>query len=102
VKLVPVAPIGKRKSVALVKPSTGPCMLREIELDEYPPSPDGERFREARHAADLSLRECARELGLRPSEVSDLENGRAVPADGWDAVITVLRSLGDGTKGECK
>ena len=40
----------------------------------------GERLREARRAAGLSLRELADRLGVSPSLISQIETGRANPS----------------------
>ena len=41
----------------------------------------GQRIRELRDAADLSLRECAARLGISPAFLSDIELGRRHPSD---------------------
>lgn len=47
----------------------------------------GELLREARTAADLSLRDLAKKLSISPSYISDIENDRRVPSE------EVLRDL---------
>jgi DNA-binding XRE family transcriptional regulator len=47
----------------------------------------GEVLREARHEADLSLRDLAKKLPVTASYLSDIENDRRVPSEG------VLREL---------
>jgi hypothetical protein len=91
--LTPVAPIGKR--VAHGFACGGGHALTSWEENEYPPAPpEAEQFRVARLALDLGLRECARVLGVKPWELSDLESGRAVPTDGWGALFKALDDLG--------
>lgn len=41
----------------------------------------GQRIRELRDAADLSLRECAARLKISPAFLSDIELGRRHPSD---------------------
>lgn len=72
--LFPVAPIGFRKVRVLTCPG---AQLREVEEDLYPVSPQGEELRRTRVEANMTLRECARLLGIRPIELGDLESGRA-------------------------
>ena len=45
-----------------------------------PMSQLGPRLREARTRAGLSLRAAARELGVSPSFVSQMENGKSQPS----------------------
>lgn len=71
-------PIGTRTAY-LVCGVHGP-----IEVPEYPPSPQGRAFRNARVAADMTLREMAKRLGLSAVHLSDVERGAAVPED-WTA-----------------
>ena len=40
---------------------------------------DGEQLRDSRKARDMSLREFARALGVKPSALSDAEFGRVDP-----------------------
>jgi transcriptional regulator with XRE-family HTH domain len=47
----------------------------------------GDVLREARVAADLTLRDLAKKLSISPSYISDIENDRRVPAE------DVLRQL---------
>jgi transcriptional regulator with XRE-family HTH domain len=49
----------------------------------------GEFLRDARVAADLSLRDLAKQLDVSPSYLSDIENDRRVPAE------DVLRALAE-------
>jgi hypothetical protein len=88
IKLTPVAPVGSHRSNAFVRATTG-CTYREIEVLDYPPSPDGERLRALRQSLDLSLRDACQRLGLRPSELSSLEHGRATTD--WAEVERRLR-----------
>lgn len=60
-----------------------------------PPHADqllGDVLREARLAADVSLRELAKQLDLAPSYLSDIENGRRVPAE--DVLKRLAEHLG--------
>jgi transcriptional regulator with XRE-family HTH domain len=41
----------------------------------------GDVLRDARVAADLSLRQLATKLGITPSYISDIENNRRVPSE---------------------
>src|SRR5579859_2716572 len=49
----------------------------------------GDLLRDARVAADLSLRDLAKKLGITPSYISDIENNRRVPSE------DVLRQLAE-------
>ena len=93
--LIPVAPIGSRRSVAFVcGPQTSE--LRDIEESTYPPSPRGAALRElrAREGAHVTLGEAARLLGIRPSELSSLELGRAtLSAEDWAEAERIIREL---------
>lgn len=74
INLVYQQPVGKRTATAFGV--HGP-----IELPEYPPSPQGRAFRDARVAAGLTIREMAKRIGLSAVHVSDVERGAAVPED---------------------
>src|SRR4051794_38053161 len=50
----------------------------------------GQRIRELRDAADLSLRECAGRLEISPAFLSDIELGRRHPSDKVLASIAKL------------
>lgn len=94
-KLIPVAPIGTRRSVALVcGPQTSG--LRETEEPTYPPSPRGNALRElrARDGAHVTIREAARRLGISPADMSSLEFGRAtLSAEDWVEAERLIREL---------
>lgn len=75
---------GERKTFAFVNPGGGKyidCMTckgtGKVAADYPERFEAGRRFGELRRHADLSLREAATLLKLRPSGVSDLEFGRA-------------------------
>ena len=91
-RILPVEPIGTRTGGAFVTRATG-CGIEQVTTNVYPPSPQGDRLRDARLDARLTLGQTARLLGLAPVDVSNLENGKATFADAarWDAVIDVLR-----------
>lgn len=59
-------------------------MHGSITVKTYPPQEVPAR--EWRREVGLTLRHAAGLLGLRPSEVSDLERGAARPVEGWDAL----------------
>lgn len=52
----------------------------------------GDVLREARVAADVSLREMAKQLDLAPSYLSDIENDRRIPAE--DVLRKMAKHLG--------
>jgi len=93
-KLTPIAvtPVGKYKSQAFVTMVGGRCGgLQEIECYDYPPSPEGERLRQARRTAGIGLGEAARLLGLTPAGVSGLEQGRyTLTRPQWALALTAL------------
>jgi hypothetical protein len=92
VPVVDATPIGKSKYVALSSWDSHPHTWKKIEFNEYAPYPDGKRLRDCRRGLGVTLRDAARELGLRPSEVSGLERGSKVLDRGidMDHVIAVL------------
>jgi hypothetical protein len=69
-----------------------------IEIPEYPPSPQGRAFRNARVAADVTIRDMAKRLGLSAVHVSDVERGAAVPED-WSAFWRASELPGEGSNG---
>lgn len=72
-RIVPVAPIGRGEH--LVFPNPGHPQLAMVDL--YPPSTRGNVLRMVRIAADLSMGEAARLVGLDVVAWSSIENGRA-------------------------
>ena len=52
----------------------------------------GERIRELREAADMSLRELSREVNVSAAFMSDIELGKRYPSD--DVLEKIARSLG--------
>ena len=80
--LTPVAPIGERRAIAYFCGN-----LHEHTEKVYPPSPEGVRLAGVRMGTIepyteatyhfIHLRDAARLLGISPSSLSDLENGRA-------------------------
>ena len=52
----------------------------------------GERIRELREAADMSLRELSREVDVSAAFMSDIELGKRYPSD--DVLEKIARSLG--------
>ena len=69
-----------------------------IHVPIYPPHPEGEALYKARVAADLTLREAAKLLDLRASDLSDLEWGRIKPDDfgEWRRWMAVIANHGGG------
>lgn len=94
-KIIPVSPTGTRQSLAFVcGVRTGG--LREVTEPVYPPSPRGAALRElrAREGAHVTLGEAARLMGVRPSELSSLELGRAtLSAEDWDEAERLIRDF---------
>lgn len=79
-RLILVAPIGTRETVALACP--GGVAVRADEAI-YPPSLR-DALRTTRFAFDLGLREAAFVLKLSPSDLSRLERGEVtLSADDW-------------------
>lgn len=68
---------------------------------DYPPHwrTNGATLRAIRNAKDLSLRECARAMGVRVSELSEAETGRRDPS----LFLTRIRDChaSDGTRARC-
>jgi DNA-binding XRE family transcriptional regulator len=67
--LTPVAPIGRSKHRVLVGGK-----ICELELNDYPKSPEAEAFREYRRGR-YGLLEAARKLGITATTLSALEHG---------------------------
>jgi transcriptional regulator with XRE-family HTH domain len=61
------------------------------------PSHIGERLREARQAADMTVREVARRVGVSPSLVSQIERNKVTPSVStlWSLVTVLGLSMGD-------
>lgn len=72
-----VAPIGKRKTWGHLNMGDKPHVWGEFELNEYPPSPEGEALSDFRRALGMYLGQAGDVLGLRPSQISNLERGAA-------------------------
>jgi transcriptional regulator with XRE-family HTH domain len=67
-------------------------------LPEIPePSHIGERLREARRAADMTVREVARRVGVSPSLISQIERNKVTPSVStlWSLVTALGLSMGD-------
>src|SRR5512145_375873 len=88
IALVEIPPVGTQEIMALVCTSERGCGLRPVECNVYP-EPEF-NLQEYRRVRGLGLRQCAKLLGLRASEVSGLERGSLRPAGGWAAVVDVL------------
>lgn len=71
-----VPPVGSNTSQAIVC-GGGRGRVMDVTVPVYPVSAQGARLREERLARREGLRECAKRLGLRASELCDLETGRA-------------------------
>ena len=92
-KLRAVDPVGERISSAFVRRASG-CTFKDVTIPTYPPSPMGDKLREARHRASLSLGQAARLFGLKASEFSGLEWGRTtLDNDDWQAVFRALNAI---------
>jgi hypothetical protein len=91
VRITPVAPIGKCKTMAFVNRGRAGCSFENIELDVFPDSPDGKKLRARRHELDMSLRQLANLLGISPVETSGLETGSHT-VDDWAELFRVLES----------
>ena len=85
IKVTPVQPIGHTPTAAFVEHADrSKSGVELIDWPEYPPSPHGDRLREARQAAGLTLGEAARRAGISVSEWSGLETGsRTTDNAGW-------------------
>lgn len=88
IKIIPVEPIGTRDATGFVCREGGGGW-GTVTLNTYPPSANGERLRQKRNELDLGLREAAKRLRIKASELSDLESGRAV-TDDWLKVLSEL------------
>lgn len=96
VNVLPVEPIGKRKSWAFVTLEGGRRGgMREVELSVYSPSPRGEELRQARAGAGRrggGLVKCSRALGITAEQLSGLESGRYTLSDAdWEVALRVAR-----------
>lgn len=84
-----VQPIGKRKVFGHIHYSDRPHEWGEIEIDDYPPSPEGKKLRNLRVQLGIGLREACRVLGLSAVELGYVERGGAVVD--WAAAAKLLR-----------
>ncbi len=75
IKLQPIPPIGQQTGVAFVCPGG----LREVTHEVFPEDAvaRGRALRDVRVLIGRSLGDTARMLGLRPSQLSNVEMGRA-------------------------
>ena len=55
------------------------------------PEPDFDLNRWRHEHGHMSIVECADKLGIRVQDVRSLEKGSKRPAEGWDAVVKLLR-----------
>lgn len=85
-----VQPIGKRKAFGHVHYADKPHEWGEIEIDDYPPSPEGEKLRGLRLRLGMGLREAAHALGLTAVQLSNVERGGAVVD--WAEAANALRN----------
>lgn len=79
-KLLPIAPESTTRGVALAC-GGGRNHLVECDVPSYPLTDDARDFRRARIQAGLSVRVVAIRLGIRATELSDVERGAKVPDD---------------------
>lgn len=75
ITIEPIPRLGTREAVTMHGP---------ITVGVYPPQE--QPARQWRMDAGWTLRGAADLLGLKPSQVSDLERGRARPCEGWPAL----------------
>lgn len=91
ITLLPVAPTSTYVTRAFVTRRNA-CSFENMHCYNYPPSPTGERLRVERVEARLNLRDLALLLGLRASDVSDLERGRQTLSEqDWGVVFADVR-----------
>lgn len=81
--LIPVSPVSTTRGVALVR-GGGRHGLVECDVPSYPLTDEARDFRRARIAAGVNVRRAAARIGVRASEVSDVERGAKVPEDWGD------------------
>lgn len=82
IRIRPVAPIGTRPASGFVDYADGHGAFESWEEPVYPPSPDGAALHAKRLSLDMSLRECAKLLGMKAVDLSSLEWGRAAFEEG--------------------
>jgi len=77
-KLVPNEPVGERESFCHLNKGDKPHEWKFVNLPVYSEQDvaAGEALRQARKTTDLTFGTGGELLGLRPSELSDLERGR--------------------------
>jgi transcriptional regulator with XRE-family HTH domain len=65
--------------------------------DPPEPSQIGERLRQARQAAEMTVREVARRVGVSPSLISQIERNKVTPSVStlWSLVTVLGLSMGD-------
>ena len=81
---VAVEPVGHTTGPAFVHRASG-CSFEHVTVPSYPPSPRGQRLRDARVlGSGCSLREAAKRLGMKPVDYSAIEHGSAVFVDDAD------------------
>ena len=91
IRLLPVAPNGFGKAYGFACGPAAPSGIVEFTVNDYPQTAEAKAFGDLRDREPvLGFRATARLLGIKPSEVSSLQRGSAVPADGWDAVWAAL------------
>jgi hypothetical protein len=65
--------------------------MREVDVPEYPDSPNGLKLRDIRLTRGIGLRDGARILGISVIEFSSLETGRfTLPDEQWPVVFKIL------------
>ena len=92
VNLIDATPIGIRRSFAHINKGNRLHEFDFMEFNVYDDYPDGIRLRLTRRELKISLVDAARLLGLKASEVSQLEFGRKIldPEISMDYVIGIL------------
>lgn len=92
----PVIPTGSQRVGGFVEYTDGPGAAFSQDEPTYPPSPRGTAFRAAREALGLSMGTTARRLGIRVTELSDIELGRmTLSAEDWERARAILETEAD-------
>ncbi len=69
-----------------------PGEFTSFKTTSAPQPPEAKRLRQVRSARRMTLLQGAGLLGLDVTEMSDLERGRRLPVEGWDAVFEIMEA----------
>lgn len=89
--LIKVNPIGRTKAYGFVEGEPNVRGLRQTSRPVYSPSMNGARLSSVRRRQQINIRDCARLLSIRSSELSKLEIGEmTLSEEEWEEVFALL------------